>query len=34
VTATDHPATGTPANYTGYLPETDLWGVYQGESFD
>ena len=34
VVATDHPAEGTPSNYSGYLPETDLWGVYQGESFD
>lgn len=34
VVATDHPADGHPANYSGYLPETDLWGVYQGESFD
>jgi SH3-like domain-containing protein len=34
VVATDHPANGHPANYLGYLPESDLWGVYQGESFD
>ena len=34
VIATDHPASGTPANYSGYLPEAALWGVYQGESFD
>jgi len=34
VVATDHPATGSPANYSGYLPETDLWGVYQDENFD
>ena len=34
VTATDHPASGTPVNYSGYLPESDLWGVYQGENFD
>jgi len=34
VTATDHPASGAVANYSGYLPESDLWGVYQGESFD
>jgi SH3-like domain-containing protein len=34
VTATDHPAGGRPSSYSGYLPETTLWGVYQGESFD
>jgi SH3-like domain-containing protein len=34
VVATDHPADGKPASYSGFLPETDLWGVYQGESFD
>jgi SH3-like domain-containing protein len=34
VVATDHPQDGKPSNYSGYLPETDLWGVYQGESFD
>jgi SH3-like domain-containing protein len=34
VVATDHPKDGHPSNYSGYLPETDLWGVYQGESFD
>lgn len=34
VTATDHPADAKPANYSGYLPESDLWGVYQGENFD
>jgi len=34
VVATDHPASGAPSNYAGYLPETDLWGVYQGENFD
>jgi SH3-like domain-containing protein len=32
--AVDHPAGKPAANYTGYLPETELWGVYQGESFD
>ncbi len=31
---TDHPTDGSPSNYSGYLPETDLWGVYKGESFD
>jgi SH3-like domain-containing protein len=36
VVATDHPDNGTVtgANYSGYLPEQDLWGVYQGENFD
>ncbi len=34
VTAVDHPPGGSPANYTGYLFEGDLWGVYRGESFD
>jgi SH3-like domain-containing protein len=34
VTATDHPQSGHPVAYNGYLPETDIWGVYQGESFD
>ena len=34
VVATDHPADGKLANYSGYLPEQDLWGVYQNENFD
>jgi SH3-like domain-containing protein len=34
VTATDNPPDGKVANYSGYLPETDLWGVYKGETFD
>ncbi|GGF40452.1 hypothetical protein GCM10011321_34130 [Youhaiella tibetensis] len=34
VSATDHPANGRPTTYTGFLPQTDLWGVYQGEKFD
>lgn len=34
VIATDHPQAGAPANYSGYLPEADLWGVYSGENFD
>jgi SH3-like domain-containing protein len=34
VVAVDHPVEGHPTNFTGYLPETDLWGVYQGENFD
>jgi SH3-like domain-containing protein len=34
VTAIDHPPGGHATNYTGYLPDGDLWGVYRGESFD
>jgi SH3-like domain-containing protein len=34
VVATDHPTTGHPSNYSGYVPEADLWGVYRGERFD
>ena len=34
VTAIDHPPAGRTATYSGYLPESDLWGVYRGESFD
>lgn len=34
VSATDHPASGRPNTYSGFLPQGDLWGVYQGEKFD
>ena len=34
VSATDNPPDGRLATYTGYLPQTDLWGVYKGESFN
>jgi len=34
VTATDHPPEGQSSNYSGYLPEADIWGVLEGESFD
>lgn len=34
VSATDSPPGGKASVYSGYVPETDLWGVYQGESFD
>ncbi|MEP7239924.1 MAG: SH3 domain-containing protein [Devosia sp.] len=34
VVATDHPTAGQGASFSGYLPENDLWGVYQGETFD
>jgi len=25
---------GRSANYSGYLPQDELWGVYEGEAFD
>jgi SH3-like domain-containing protein len=34
VSATDNPANGPAGTYSGWLPETDLWGVYKGERFD
>jgi len=34
VSATDHPESGRPSTYSGYLPQTDLWGVYRDEKFD
>jgi SH3-like domain-containing protein len=34
VSATDHPESGRPATYAGYLPQSELWGVYKGEKFD
>lgn len=34
VSATDSPTDGRGATYSGYLPESDLWGVYSGENFD
>jgi SH3-like domain-containing protein len=34
VRATDHPKSGRPATYSGYLPQAELWGVYKGEKFD
>jgi SH3-like domain-containing protein len=34
VLATDHPAEGKGATYSGYLPERALWGVYKDEHFD
>jgi SH3-like domain-containing protein len=33
VAATDHPAAGRPATYSGYLPQSEIWGVYGGEAF-
>lgn len=34
VIATDHPTEGKPSNYSGFVPQADLWGVYRGERFD
>ena len=34
VNAVDHPENGRPATYTGWLHQTDLWGVYATEKFD
>lgn len=34
VTATDHSNPGRPTTYSGYVRETDLWGVYKGEKVD
>ena len=34
VSAVDTPTSGQASTYSGWLPETDLWGVYKGESFD
>ena len=34
VSATTHPETGGAATYSGYLQQSELWGVYEGEEFD
>lgn len=34
VSATSHSDAGATATYSGYLPQGELWGVYQGEEFD
>jgi SH3-like domain-containing protein len=34
VVAADHPQGGSITSYSGFVPEADLWGVYQGEKFD
>jgi SH3-like domain-containing protein len=34
VAATDHPEGARPSVYSGFLPESELWGVYKGEQFD
>lgn len=34
INAIDHPEDGRPATYSGWLHQTDLWGVYQTEEFD
>ncbi|UJQ93538.1 SH3 domain-containing protein [Mariluticola halotolerans] len=34
VKAETNPAEGRPRSYTGYVAQTDLWGVYPGEEFN
>lgn len=34
VNAVDHPAGGRPSTYSGYVRQSELWGVYQGEVID
>jgi SH3-like domain-containing protein len=34
VDAVDHADGSRTATYSGYLPQADLWGVYEGEVFD
>lgn len=34
VVATDHPENGRPRQYSGYLRQEMLWGVYRGETFE
>jgi SH3-like domain-containing protein len=34
VSATYTPANGGHANVSGFLPQDELWGVYQDEAFD
>jgi SH3-like domain-containing protein len=34
VNATYQPSQGNSSTYSGFLPQTSLWGVYQGEAFD
>jgi SH3-like domain-containing protein len=34
VTAMDHPEGGGQRSYDGFLPQDELWGVYQDEEFD
>jgi SH3-like domain-containing protein len=34
VVATDHPENGRPRQYSGYLRQDLLWGVYRGETFE
>lgn len=34
VTATDHANPSHPATYSGFLRQSDLWGVYKDEKFD
>lgn len=34
VSATAKQEDGNASTYSGYLPQSELWGVYQGEEFD
>lgn len=34
VVATSHPVSGSAQSFDGFLPQDELWGVYQGEAFD
>jgi SH3-like domain-containing protein len=34
VVATSRPKDGPATSYAGFLQQSDLWGVYQGEEFD
>ncbi len=34
VSAVDHPPGGKTATYSGYLPQSAIWGVYSDEKFD
>lgn len=34
VAATDHPPQGRTATYQGFVPQKDVWGVYEGETID
>jgi SH3-like domain-containing protein len=34
ITAIDHSVPGHPANYSGFMRQADLWGVYKDEKID
>ena len=34
VSATSHPQDGGASTYSGYLQQSELWGVYEGETFN